>query len=570
MIEFIMIKQGHLNKTQRILVVEDQQIHRDALNHILKDSYEVEFAFDGMEAWEKVSEEPKRYSLIMMDIFTPGMSGFDLLKKFKSTVSTRAIPVIVLTADKSAELKALQLGAADFITKPFDVHEVILARVARIIELSERQQLISTAERDDLTGLYSGPFFYEYAERMRSYHKKKHYDAVEINIEQFHSINALSGRAFGDRVLAVLGEEISLFLSDKEGIASRIGADRFVIYVEHMDSYDELLAHLQARLNELSSSVNVHLRMGVKPYQEDADPILMFDHAHSASSLARGDYVRPIRIYDEEMRDKELLNQRLLNDVRVAVSERQFQVYYQPKYNIQCDPPKLCAAEALIRWIHPELGFVSPSVFIPLFESNGVITRIDHFVWVEAANQIKRWKEKYGFSIPISVNLSRTDVFDATLIDRLCKLIKDHGLNYRDISLEVTESAYTENAKTLLEVVAKLREIGFEIEMDDFGSGYSSLNVISSMPIDVLKMDRNFVRGLEHSEIDRHLVKLIVDLARFLHLKVVAEGVETEGQMQFLKDAGCDIVQGFYFSKALPVDEFEQLLEKQLSLTKKD
>ena len=176
------------------------------------------------------------------------------------------------------------------------------------------------------------------------------------------------------------------------------------------------------------------------------------------------------------------------------------------------------------------------------------------------------WKEKYGVVIPVSVNLSRADVFDPTLVARLDRLITDNGLHHRDMKLEVTESAYTDNAKVLLDVIQHLRSIGFEIEMDDFGSGYSSLNMLSAMPIDVLKMDMKFIRNIENSETDLRLVKLILDIARYLELRVVAEGVETEGQLSLLRDASCDLVQGFYFSRPLPPEEFEKLIEREINI----
>ena len=263
---------------------------------------------------------------------------------------------------------------------------------------------------------------------------------------------------------------------------------------------------------------------------------------------------------------KEMLKQRLLNDLQTAVDERQFRVLYQPKYDVQADPPRLTSAEALIRWQHPDLGMISPGDFIPLFEGNGLICMVDNYVWEEAARQISRWKEKYGFSMPVSVNLSRADVFTVGLVEKLTELIKANGLEFGDLKLEVTESAYTDNAHRVLEVVSHLRQMGFEIEMDDFGSGYSSLNMLSDMPIDVLKMDMKFVRNIENSEMDFRLVELILDIAKYLNLTVVAEGVETKGQLELLQNAGCNIVQGYYFSRPLPPEEFEKLIQREIAI----
>ena len=555
-----MMKSKQIGRLHQVLVVDDQEINRDALGVILEDDYEVLYAENGQKALD-IMRKNSSLSIVLLDLIMPVMNGFEVLETVQKDQQLSRIPIIVLTAEKSAELQALQMGAADFITKPFDMHEVILARVGRIIELSEGRALISAAEHDHLTKLYNRNFFFEYANRLFKHHPDLHMDAVVINIEQFHSVNSLNGREFGDEVLIVIGNEIRSFLDNTEGIASRFESDQFDIYCVKQPDYRALLDRFQEKVNAISPSVNIHLRMGVKPWRPDVEPIVLFDRARTACNMVRGNYQNPLMIYDEDMRMREMLNQRLLNDLRIAVDERQFLVFYQPKYDIQYDPPRLSSAEALIRWKHPELGMISPSDFVPLFESKGLISVVDNYVWQEAARQIAKWKRKYDITLPISVNLSRIGIFDTTLTDRLTRLIEDNGLSYSDLKLEVTESAYTENAKHLLDMIHKLRSIGFEIEMDDFGSGYSSLNMLSDMPIDVLKMDMKFIRNIEESETDLRLVKLILDIAWYLNLKVVAEGVETPGQLKLLQDAGCDLVQGYYFSRPLPPEEFEKLIQ---------
>ena len=561
-----MTKSKQLRHRPLVLVVDDQEINRDTLGIILEDDYDILYAENGKEALALVREHQDELSIVLLDLMMPVMNGFEVMEVMRSVEAFSRIPIIVLTADKSAELRALQMGAYDFITKPFDAHEVILARVKRIAELVDGRQLISAAEHDRLSLLYTRSFFFEYAERLFRYNKDLQLDAIVLNIEQFHSINDLNGREFGDEVLRELGDEIRVFLSETEGIGGRTEGDRFAIYCTPQPDYRALLDRFQKRLDGISDKVSIHLRMGVNPWQEGVAPAALFDRARAACSKVRGDFQNPLMIYDESMRQKEMLNQRLLNDLRPAVDKRQFIVYYQPKYNIQCQPPRLSSAEALIRWKHPELGMISPGEFIPLFEGNGLISVVDSYVWEEAAKQVARWRETYGFTLPVSVNLSRTDLFDPTLTERLKQLIENNHLDFRDIKLEVTESAYTDNARQMLELIRGLRQLGFEVEMDDFGSGYSSLNMLSSMPLDVLKMDMSFVRNIENSEMDYRLVKLILDIARYLNLCAVAEGVETEGQMKLLQSAGCDLVQGYYFSRPLPPEEFEKLIQKELNI----
>jgi len=565
-----MIKSKQLKKPQLVLIVDDQEINRDVLGMILEDDYDILYASNGREALQMIEEYRDSLSVVLLDLIMPEMDGFKVLDCVRNDELLKAIPIIVLTAERNAELKALEMGAADFITKPFDMHEVILARVGRIIELSEGRQLIQAAEFDSLTKLYSRNFFFEYANRIHQYHPNWSMDAIIVDIEQFHSVNALNGREFGDRVLAAIGDGIRGFLADTEGIASRFEADRFEIYCQHPDDYQALLDRLQDEVNALSINASIRLRMGVAPWRRDVEPVLLFDSARAACSMVRGNYKTRLMVYDEEMHQRELMDQRLLNDLRRAVEERELTVFYQPKYNVQCDPPKLCSAEALIRWKHPELGMVPPGRFIPLFEGNGQISAVDSFVWDEAARQIAEWREKFRITLPVSVNLSRVDVFDPTLEARLEGLIERYGLEHRALKLEVTESAYTDNAEQMIELINRLRAKGFEIEMDDFGSGYSSLNMLSYMPIDVLKMDMQFVRNITQSEKDFKLVELVLDIARYLKVPVVAEGVETEAQLSMLKGAGCDLVQGYYFSRPLPPEEFESLIAKDQQIEREN
>ena len=434
---------------------------------------------------------------------------------------------------------------------------LVLRNMRASTKVKEGRQIISEAERDGLTHLYNRNFFIVYANRLFREQPDKPMDAIVINIDRFHSVNSMNGRAFGDQVLGALASEINGFAAETGGIAGRVTGDHFDIYCPHQDDYNAVLDRFQSRMDEKFGKGEVRLRMGVMPWQEDLRPEAMFDRAWSACAIARGSYKSRCMIYDDALRHRDELSQRLLNDLDRALKENALEVFYQPKYNIQCDPPKLASAEALVRWRHPELGMIAPDDFIPLFEQSGQISALDNYVWAQAARQVAEWRDRFGLELPVSVNLSRVDVFDPNLMATLNGLVEKHGLKRSDLKLEVTESAYTENADQLIRVIGQLRQNGYEIEMDDFGSGYSSLNMLSSMPIDVLKMDIAFIRNIERNEKDYRLVELIVDIARYLKVPVVAEGVETENQLKLLRDAGCDIVQGYYFSRPLPPDEFE-------------
>ena len=315
---------------------------------------------------------------------------------------------------------------------------------------------------------------------------------------------------------------------------------------------------LQACLDEVAPNANIRLRMGVMPWQKGLEPVQLVDRARTACKMARGHYQEPLIVYDEKVSNREGYEQRLVNDLRRALEDHEFEIFYQPKFDIQSEPAKLVSAEALVRWRHPELGLIPPFDFIPLFERNGQIGLLDRYVWAHAAEQIAAWKKKYGADISVSVNLSRVDVFDPDLVDTLEDILVRNDLDHSTVHLEVTESAYTENSDQVIRVVETLRDKGYKIEMDDFGTGYSSLNMLSDMPIDLLKMDRGFIRNIEHEEKDIQLVALILDIAKNLNVPVIAEGVETEEQIRLLKGLGCAMVQGYYFSKPLPADEFEK------------
>ena len=459
-----------------------------------------------------------------------------------------------------------RLTFSDFIVDHLAVVMTVIVAVLLVISalllqnmwaVRRARQLIAATETDGLTGLYNRDFFFQYANRMFRERPDTPMDAIVLNIEQFHSVNALNGRVFGDRVLRALGEEIQSVAAEERGIAGRFGADSFDIYCRHTQDYQRIYDRLQGKLDALTPNSNIRLRMGVKPWQAKVEPVQLFDMARTACSMARGHYKEHLIVFDESVHAREVFEQRLQNDLRRALDAYEFEVYYQPKYDIQSEPPRLMSVEALVRWRHPELGMVSPADFIPLFEKNGQISMVDRFVWEEAAKQVARWRDQYGVTVPVSVNLSRVDVFDPALQETLDGILRYSELGHDVFKLEVTESAYTENADQVIQVVESLRGRGYQVEMDDFGTGYSSLNMLSDMPVDVLKMDQAFIRNIDHSEKAIQLVALILGIANKLGIPVIAEGVETEAQMKLLKDLGCSLAQGYYFSRPLPAPDFE-------------
>ena len=545
---------------RKVLIVDDEFIEREMLGAMLNDLYEIGYAGNGREALDMISSEKATLSLIILDLHMPELDGYSVLEAIRADNEMRRIPVIVLTSEKEAEVKSLQLGAADFITKPYEMPDVVRARVQHAIELAEDTVIIHETERDELTGLFHKEFFFEYGKRLDMQNDNMPMDAMVIDINRFHIVNELYGREYGNDVLKKIGDGIHDLVKETGGLACRFDSNGFYIYIPHGHDLNKIISDSLDKINASLVDSNISIRMGV--FEDDGNGLNMeqrFDRARLACNKLRHSYTTCFDFYNEELHSKELHEERLINDMEKALAEKQFKVFYQPKYNITGDKPVLSSAEALIRWFHPEFGMVSPGEFIPLFEDNGLIQKLDRFVWTEAALQIKRWNDEYGIYLPVSVNVSRVDIFNPMLGCILTDLVNINGFTPEKLLLEITESAYTDSSQEIIDTVKGLRNNGFKIEMDDFGSGYSSLNMLTSLPIDALKLDMKFIRNICENKKDSRLVEIMIQIARLLEVPVIAEGVETKEQMELLKSIGCDIIQGYYFSKPLPPEEFCKL-----------
>ena len=556
---------------RKILVVEDERINREILCNMLSEEYDVVCAENGQQAVDILKDGADTFSLILLDLNMPILSGEEVLKICRSDAALSNIPVIVMTQDEDAEVSSIRAGADDFIKKPYNMPEVILARCERIIDLYEKKSLIDSAGNDPLTGLYTSDLFFEYIRQLERYSDAQ-MDAIVMDIEHFHLINEIYGRGEGDRILKQVASMIEGELEKNYGIACRYAADTFYIYHSCTSDYCSLAERILEEIASVSlESAKIRLRIGVnKSVDRNDPPEQWFDHAKLACDGLRGDYTKQIAYYDSGIHDRQLYHERLIRDIDSSIANRDFVVYFQPKYNVSGERAVLQSAEALIRWNHPELGMISPGDFIPLFEGNGLVQKLDRYVWEEAASCVAKWKDKFGFATPVSVNVPRIDIYDPDLEKRLLGILEDNGLTTAQLLLEITESAYSDSAARLIEVVNNLRDKGFRIEMDDFGSGYSSLNMLTTIPIDVLKMDMKFVRNMLNDEKSLKLCELVMDISRFLDVPVVAEGVEEKAQLDKLKEMGCEIIQGYYFSKPLPADQFEELIRKEAELSAKN
>ena len=554
---------------RRILVVDDEAENRVFLKNTLEHEYDVVFASDGKEALAALNSQ-RGFSLVLLDLTLPDISGTDLLSTMQDSDGMKQVPVIMMTSDSNAEEECLLLGAMDVIRKPYPTGGVVLARVNRTLELCESRDVLQSTNLDPLTGLYSRDYFFWLIRQQDTHHPDVPMDAILIDINGFHIINERFGTAEGNAIIRHLATCLRRIAINKQRLACRSYADSFIMYCPHVEDlkafYREVLGGFSKKERDL-----VHLRMGVYPNADKNMEILhRFNQAKVAADAVKNNRNNPIGVYDEEMYNKQCYRERLLEDFSTAIEERQFTVYYQPKYDVRFAKPQLFSAEALVRWQHPTFGQISPAEFIPLLEDNGLIFTLDRYVWESTAMQIRDWKDRLGASIPVSVNMSRIDMFEPNVAEILVDLVKKYDLSVKDILVEITESAYAQDHELISRTAQKLREYGFRIEMDDFGSGYSSLSMLSVLPIDALKLDMQLVQGALERDCDTRLLEIIVDIADYLSIPVVAEGVESGDQLTVLRALGCDYVQGYYFSKPVPPADFERFMQELIAKQKGD
>ena len=547
---------------RKILVVEDNMLNRSLLCEILKPEYDVVEAENGREALTCLRQYEGDFSLILLDIIMPVMNGYEFLAAVKADSELSSIPVIVTTQSdgESDEVAALSCGATDFVAKPYKP-QVILHRVASIIHLRETAALVNELQYDRLTGLYSKGFFCRQVEELLRQNPDREYDIICSDIVNFKLVNDVFGNSAGDRLLCVVAQVYNRSSQDK-GICSHFHADQFACIIERKWEYTEnMFQEACAQINQLSQMQNIVMKWGIYRVEDRDVPVeQMCDRALLAARSIKGQYKKFFAYYDNVLRSKLLREQQIVDSMERALADEQFEIYLQPKYKIE--DGGMVGAEALVRWNHPEWGLQSPAVFVPLFERNGFITRLDQYVWDKACAVLRDWDERGLPSLPISVNVSRADIYNVDLIDILKELMQKYRLQPSSLHLEITESAYTENPQQIIDTVSRLREMGFIIEMDDFGSGYSSLHMLHQMPVDVLKLDMKFIQSEPATPVNQEIMRFIVSLAHLMKLGVVAEGVETAEQLERLRKIGCECAQGYYFAEPMPVKAFELLMKE--------
>ncbi len=413
------------------------------------------------------------------------------------------------------------------------------------------------ATHDKLTGVYNREHFYEKAaEKIRS-NPDRLYQIVCTDVKDFKLINDIFGVEAGDEILKKIADKIAS-LTSEQSVYGRLSGDRFAICMPQERYNPQVFLDAAEQISYLSESsvFRVHVQVGVYAVAPDEDTRaeIMCDRAYLAIKTIKNSYQEIIAYYDDKLRESFIGEQALINEFDDALESGQFKMYLQPQTAVTGE---VLGGEALVRWLHPERGLVPPGAFIELFERTGLISRLDAYIWECACKQLKQWKDQGNENYHISVNISPKDLYFTDVYETITGLVEKYGIEPKHLRLEITETAIMTNLETELSLIQRLRNKGFAVEIDDFGSGYSSLNTLKDMQVDTIKIDMGFLRKTTHQERSRCILKTIIELSKELGMEVITEGVETKEQVDFLTEFGCDIFQGYYFAKPMPVEDFE-------------
>ncbi|MCC0679474.1 EAL domain-containing protein [Clostridioides sp. ES-S-0005-03] len=379
---------------------------------------------------------------------------------------------------------------------------------------------------------------------------------VTFDIDKFKAINDIYGHKKGNSILKDIADTLNNMTHDNETFA-RVSSDNFNILLKYKTKED--IVNTIKKI--IISNDFVNLSFGIYEIKDKNLSISAYsDRASLAKLSIKNNRDINFAFFNDKLRDKLLLEDKIEKEMEYALENNQFIMYLQPKYNIKSD--KFCGSEALVRWQYTEKEFIYPSDFIPIFEKNGFITKIDMYILEQACKEIRTLFDKGILPLPISVNFSRVDFLKKDFITKIVNICDKYKIPYSLIEIEITESSMFGDTDTLFDVSRRLQDIGFIISMDDFGSGYSSVNMLKNIPLNVIKLDRGFFIDDKNIDKSQIVIKSIVSLIKQLGIRVVAEGIETKSQVEMLREANCDIIQGYYFSKPLPVKEFEKLVYK--------
>lgn len=548
-----LLEPGEVPAKRKILVVEDNELNREILSSFLEEKFDVILAENGEEGLKLLAEHYRELSVVLLDICMPVCDGFEFLRRRNTDKLLSTIPVIVMTGSnsKDAEIQCLDLGAVDFIPKPYNF-KIVMGRINSVIKLRESVLTLTAVEHDELTGIYTRQAFFYHAKTLLKAKAGEKFHLVVADIRDFKLINSSYGDKIGDKVLCYLAKTYTKIL--KNGLVSRYGSDQFVcLTYGEWDLSLETVEKLTEEIVENAPIPNLMIKYGVYEEVDSSLPIsVICDRGFMAIRSIRDNYEHSIAYYTEEMNQKQMQDRALENRFESAISNKEFVAYFQPKYDVKTE--KIVGAESLVRWINPDGSMVMPGDFIPLYERDGLIVRLDEYIFRHVCEFQRELMEKGQELLPISVNLSRASIHHTGVVDRYVEIVKETGIPFSCVPIELTETATLNNVK-IRDFTERLVNAGFALHMDDFGSGYSSLITLSELPFNTLKIDKSLIDCIGQRK-GRMVVQQVIILAHGLGMNVIAEGVETAEQVELLREMECDDIQGFYYSRPLPREEF--------------
>lgn len=516
------LEPGGPSSRRKLLIIEDNELNRKLLAELLEDSYEVMTAVNGEEGLKLLGENYRDISAVLLDVSMPICDGFQFLDRIRDDMMLSSVPVIVITGSNRPEdeVRCLELGAVDFIRKPYNVR-IVKGKINSVIKLRESAIVLSALEYDELTGLYIRQAFFHHAKTLMRVKNDQKFHVVVADVKNFKWINGTYGEKTGDQVLAYLGDAYKKQVHS--GMVARYGGDQFVAIVYgDLNLAEEKVEAAIHRIAERAPISNLAVNYGI---YENVDKTL------------------PLTLICDRMME---------NEFDEAIRNEEFVVYLQPKYNVVTE--EIAGAEALVRWKKKDGSMVSPGEFIPLYEKDGLIVRLDEYVFNKVCEIQKTLMRSGKKLIPISVNLSRASIHYENMILRYVHIVEENGIPFFAVPIELTETAALYNVQ-IKELTEKMVNAGFELHMDDFGSGYSSMTSLNQLPFDTLKLDKSLIDYIENPR-GKEVIRHTIALAHSLGMQVLAEGVETASQVKILRELDCDEIQGFYYSRPVPWEEF--------------
>lgn len=425
----------------------------------------------------------------------------------------------------------------------------------------ENTQLLQLKEHDQLTGLYNAVTFYERAEALVKEHPEDRFEVAYLDIEHFKLYNEWHGREAGDIMLRSIAERFTFAAEHFGGVAGYLGGDDFAVVLPAGTVTEAAVEHDSRRPPfDSEDTIGFQPAVGVCTIEPGEAVGTACDHAMIAMASVKGAYGKRIAWYENSMTEELESETKTLLEVQRALANHEFVLYWQPQCSTRTG--RIVGLEALVRWQHPRRGLIMPGDFVPVLERNGFIASLDLYVWEEACRQLRGWIDRGEQPIPVSVNISRADLYAIDVVTTFEELLQRYRLNHRLLELEITESAYAEDER-MTTTVERLKERGFTILMDDFGSGYSSLNMLKDVNVDIIKIDMGFLNRANESKRSESILEAVVSMARLMDLRIIAEGTETKEQVDFLQSIGCDYAQGYYFYRPMSTDTLEALLSQE-------